>query len=317
MRLIALLLLSSGYIVQAGDARLEAIHALLMPMRGREPWDTKARGATPALSTVKHVLREWIESRLPALKWGGLRWSPDPVVLQEQLNDELSQAGLFCDSRSKIPCPPQNQLGSVGRIILDMKRESFLVVRTSLGIQCGYDESAYMYYRAWQTKGASAEPVLLLAGKDFAFISDALRGSVTRTDVLFEYTVFGAQENRPEIRHYALKDEHLERVDPVALSPRNFAAFWLTQPWPENSRWTAKNARTKLEAWQRENKGLPWDFGFPARRCQQQPDLWQLSGQTDDGSGAPGVLSDPLAPAVSLHDGVRRESSAAGLHRRI
>lgn len=49
-RLLLLLLLPS--LLPAADARLAAIHGLLVPMR-RAPL-TGDRGATPALTTVKH-----------------------------------------------------------------------------------------------------------------------------------------------------------------------------------------------------------------------------------------------------------------------
>jgi len=347
MRLLALLLLSFPLAVHAEDARLDAIHALLLPMRTSGLQNLKARGATPALTTVKHELRDWIESRLSVLQWNGLRWNPDPVVLQEQLNDELRRVELICDSQSKAPCPEQSGLGFLGPVILDMKRESFLVVRTSVGIQvCGDDDSAYaydlvdnqwrrfwqseqndyeegkyipqrlqevvisstdfhlhadrtehliltlgtepwcssnwhdVYYRVWQTKGTNVEPVLLLSGSDWANVGGyPIHGSVNRTGVFTEYTVSSVEGGftRPEIRHYVLEKGKLERVDPIALNPRNFTAFWLTHPWPESSRWTAEGSRSKLKNWFQHNKGPFWEFGDPTLHCEKQQDLWQVS----------------------------------------
>ena len=66
MRLLALLLLGSPILALAQDTRLDAIRAILLPMRQLEP--LKARGATPAFTTVKHQLRDWIESRLSVLE---------------------------------------------------------------------------------------------------------------------------------------------------------------------------------------------------------------------------------------------------------
>src|SRR5450631_389078 len=93
MSRLALLLLFAS-LLRAAEDRLAAIHGLLVPMRTAPIAD--ARGATPALTNVKHQLRDWIESHLSALQWKGARWTPNPSVLQEQLNDELSQADLFC-----------------------------------------------------------------------------------------------------------------------------------------------------------------------------------------------------------------------------
>src|ERR1700682_3214791 len=104
VRPLALLLLSLPLMAaDAEDPRLGAIRALLLPMRTSQ-LDAKARGATPTLTMVKHQLRDWIESRL-SVQWDGTRWNPDPVVLQEQLNDELSRAELVCGSAPKAACP--------------------------------------------------------------------------------------------------------------------------------------------------------------------------------------------------------------------
>src|ERR1039457_618192 len=160
MRLLVLLLLSSPLVIHAEDGRLAAIRALLLPMRANQLANLKSRGATPVLTTVKHQLRDWIESRLSVLRFNGSRWNPNPVVLQEQLNDELDRAELFCGPSSKVPCPEWSELGFLGRIVLDMQHGYLLVVRTAVGIQqCGYDESAYAYqsgepnwHRFWQSE---------------------------------------------------------------------------------------------------------------------------------------------------------------------
>src|SRR5262249_10123763 len=114
----------------------------------------ETRGATPVFTMVKQQLREWIESRLSALKWNGARWNPEPTVLQEELNGELRQAGLFWGSSRAPGCPGGDRAGVLGPIVLDMKAGSWLVVRTAVGIQqCSYDESAYAYERIdshWQ-----------------------------------------------------------------------------------------------------------------------------------------------------------------------
>lgn len=158
MRLLVLLLLPLT--IWAEDARLDSIRALLEPMR-KVKIETENRGATPALTDIKHLLRDWIETRLAALDWDGVRWTPLPTVLQEQLNDELARAGLFCGSGPKIPCPDMSNLGFLNPIVIEITN-GVLVVRTSAGIQvCGADESAYAYtydndrrqwQRFWQTE---------------------------------------------------------------------------------------------------------------------------------------------------------------------
>ncbi len=66
-----------------------------------------------------------------------------------------------------------------------------------------------------------------------AFIEAPIQGSVSPNDVWFEYQVQSVEGGftRPEVCHYVLKKGKLERVDPVALGPQDFAAFWLRHPW--------------------------------------------------------------------------------------
>jgi hypothetical protein len=345
MRVVALLALALPLAVHAEDATLDKIRTLLLPMRTNGLENLRVRGATPALTTVKHLLRDWIESRVSALQWNGVRWNPDPVVLQEQLNDELNRAKLICNSQLKIPCPEQSGLGFLGPVVLDIKRESFLIVRTRVGIQvCGDDDSAYayqssdhqwrrfwqseqnyyeeekyfpqtlrevlisptdfrpngdrtehliltlgtepwcssnwhdVYYRVWRTEGADVEPELLLSGSDWGYV-DSVHGSIGRAGIFTEYTAGDGvvEPDRPEIRHYVLKKGKLERVDPVALNPPNFAAFWLAHPWPEIARWTAEGSRSQLKEWLQRNKGPFGEFDYPTLHCENQPDLWQVS----------------------------------------
>jgi hypothetical protein len=157
MRRLVLLLLSFQLLTHAQDSRLEAIRALLLPMR-TNPVANDVRGATPVFTTVKHQLRDWIESRLVDLKWNGRAWKPATAVLQEQLNDELLQAGLFCGEVFKIACPEESSLGFLGDVILEIQGGA-LVVKTGVGIVCGFDESAYAYrdnenhwIRFWETE---------------------------------------------------------------------------------------------------------------------------------------------------------------------
>ena len=90
------------------------------------------------------------------MQWKDVRWSPNPTILQEQLNDELSRAGLFCTQEATCW---ENPLGYLDRVVLEIQ-SGFLVVRTSIGVQtCGSDDSAYIYestdnqwYRIWQSE---------------------------------------------------------------------------------------------------------------------------------------------------------------------
>ena len=141
-----------------------------------------------------------------------------------------------------------------------------------------------VYYRAWRTWAAHPEPKLLLDGSEMAFPTDSVYGSAAKDEVFFEYQVSGLEGGfrRPETHHYVLKADKLERSDPVALTPRQFASFWLGHPWPEVSRWTEPSNRPNLQRWIQQNKGPYAQFNEHTHHCRRQPDLWQLSTQTGE-----------------------------------
>jgi len=348
-RFASLLLIALPLAVHAEDARLSQLRALLVPMRANQMEHLEARGARPELTVVKHVLRDWIESRLSAFHY----WE-DPGALERQLNSELRQAKLFCrpgPCPNDSPCPEWSALGYVGEIKLGFQAgRTFLVVRTALGIQqCGFDESAYayqwaedhwqpfwqseqgdyteekyfpqtlyavlisrsnydkgadrsehlvltlgrdpwctsnwhpVYYRLWQTKSSYREPKLLLDEREDAFVADypPIQGSVGPSDVLIEYTVGsidGGVHSRREIRHYVVNEDKIERVDPIALSPRDFVDEWVHHPWAESSRWSEPGVRAALRTWHEKRKGplVFGEFAYPTLHCAQKPDLWQV-----------------------------------------
>jgi hypothetical protein len=153
IRFFALLLLLQPAAC-ADDALLDAFRATITPMRGKPPGFGGPRGATPALTTAKHQLRDWIESRLAMLSERG-----DEGELARQLNSDLRAADLDCVYEpGPRACPDGFLLGYAAPVTLERQR-AFLVVRTGVGIECGYDESAYVYSwtgegwrRVWQTE---------------------------------------------------------------------------------------------------------------------------------------------------------------------
>ena len=79
-----------------------------------------------------------------------------------------------------------------------------------------------IYYRIWETK-ASAPAKLLLNEDELGFIDEPIEAAVQPDDVLVEYTVEARDGwRRRQIRHYHVAPGKIERVDPVALSPRDF-----------------------------------------------------------------------------------------------
>jgi hypothetical protein len=96
-------------------------------------------GATPALTAAKHQLRDWVESRL-----AGTVEPLDIGAFAGTLHTALVGAGLLCGDLND-ECD-WNFLGYVDDVRVS-RTGDFLVVVTSVGISCGFDESAYVYAR--------------------------------------------------------------------------------------------------------------------------------------------------------------------------
>jgi len=168
--IVALVLLSAK--AALADSSLDRIHVQLMQIRaahnGRAPiayhypgGGAGDRGATPALTDVKHELRDWIEARLRQFPH-----KDDPDSLAKALNAELDAADLTCAApRQPQRCTP-NEYGFDGTGYLtgisietapgsiwyagqdpnhQRVEQAVFVVKTQIGILCGSDTSAYVY----------------------------------------------------------------------------------------------------------------------------------------------------------------------------
>jgi len=320
------------------DPRLDALRDLLTSMRGKPPAEDKVRGASPKLTAAKHQLRDWIESRMSDFAIDG-----DPSELASRLSNELRQAGLLCGWDAKeTQCPEWWQLGFLSKI--EFRRSGgFLILITHTGIECGFDDSAYLYgwspddhwRRVWQTEqntytekgykpqslqsvqispysqsndyliltlgsrpwcssnwhpvyyrvfrpGPDPEAKPLVEGEDWAFISAPIEGSITTTDALIEFSISsvdGGVHNRKLIRHYQIDHDKVIRIDPLALSPRDFVDEWLAHNWtPEVLRWTEQAARLNSRAWHEKlhKELVSGQFIYPTTHCKTSPDLWQV-----------------------------------------
>jgi hypothetical protein len=103
-------------------------------------------------------------------------------------------------------------------------------------------------------------------------------------DILIEFTegsIDVVVHNREAIRHFLIDGDRVTRVDPVALSPRDFVDEWLTRPWEESLHWSGSST---LQRWYSK---LHADFVFgqfgETMHCGT-PDLWQVALTPDGGS---------------------------------
>ena len=115
------------------DPALVALRTSLRQISAQLNRNKATFGATPAMTSAKHRLRDWVEARL-------VREAVDVDVraVNASLHSSLRRANLLCDD-----CE-QNVIGYVDDVRVS-RADPFLVVVTAMGTSCGYDESAYVY----------------------------------------------------------------------------------------------------------------------------------------------------------------------------
>ena len=334
---------------RASDPQLVEIRAALQRVSAEASQHAETRGASPELTTVKHQLRDWIESRLAKLTGDSDEMEKTEVVAE--LNAALKQAHLLCATEPECSTNDRTRLGFLGDIKIDLRqRDSFLVLQTAVGVECGYDESAYVYrwregkwkwiwqseqnhytkdeytvqtlhavllspslregapliltlgsepwcssnlhsvyYRLWRTYADDYTPKLLLDGKETAYIGIhdiPIQGSVGREDALIEFTALSKDIqvfNRPAVRHYAVHGNTVERIGPVALSPRDFSEEWVAGPWEQSKQWSQPSSLTALQP---EHdvvlSGVDNGEFAATSHCTDSADLWQVAFDPSD-----------------------------------
>src|SRR5262249_51449438 len=136
-----------------------------------------------------------------------------------------------------------------------------------------------VYYRAFRIgPNLQAEP--LVEGSEYAYLGmhdPPIQGSISRADILVEYAVQGGEFTREAIRHYRIGRQGARRIDPIALSPSDFAEEWLSLDWKEAWSWTeAQNVKklSDLHDWLAKAKSYS-EAIWPPKHCTA-PDLWQV-----------------------------------------
>jgi len=118
-------------------ATIGGLQAIALKLRAQRKNPPGWRGESPLLTSLKHDLRDWVESRLA----GEIR---DPAAFASALNSELKRAGLICPEDH---CWADNNLGYLGDVEISAPENDsgWLVVTTSVGIVCECDQSIYLY----------------------------------------------------------------------------------------------------------------------------------------------------------------------------
>jgi len=150
-----------------------------------------------------------------------------------------------------------------------------------------------VYYRIWRVDSSGSTILVDESGDGYARGKDFIVGSIVNSpmhfdgplDAIIEFTqrsVDSGVHNREAIRHFLIDGDHVRRVAPVALSPRDFVDEWMTQPWTESQAWSESSA-SNLSTWHRTLHAdfVGGDFVGDTMHCQQ-PDLWQVGFQPRD-----------------------------------
>lgn len=137
-----------------------------------------------------------------------------------------------------------------------------------------------VYYRAFRL-GPDAAAAPLVDGEEPAYLGGDLTiaGSVSRDDALVEFvtgSIDGGLLTRTAVRHFDLTSNPPRRVDPVALTPRNFVDEWLAAEWQQLRRWTDNPAATA--EWHRKLRKVRGEF-LPTKHCTDQADTWQVAAE--------------------------------------
>ena len=148
-----------------------------------------------------------------------------------------------------------------------------------------------VYYRIWRVSDSGSR--MLVDDSEVAFLrADAfIMSSMGRdwkndrapVDVLVEFaqrSIDNGVHNREAIRHFQIQGDTVKRVEPVALSPRDFVDEWLTQPWSESAGWSESPA-LRLRHQKLHRHFVAGEFDPPTLHCDT-PDLWQVSLEPRD-----------------------------------
>lgn len=310
---------------------------LLSQVRAEAPQHADTRGASPVFTDIKHQLRDWIESRLPSLQpYAALD------TFSSRLNSELVAANLACPDDQCW----QKATGHLGSVVISQS-QGHLIVQTKVGIECGMDESAYvyrheqgrwlrvlsheqtdyrqgkylpqfirriaispaesgpradptrqlvalisdlpwcasnwraMYYYVWLLKGSNST-ILTNGVEEHAYAGGSVQISAAKRRMLIEYEVGSADTGiliRPQVRHYVLDPDidQLFRIDPFALSPRDFVDHWLRTPDPALHEHAAPAVVQAFQHWRTQFPMEFFEFAQPTMHCPDRPDLWQVS----------------------------------------
>jgi len=176
-------------------------------------------------------------------------------------------------------------IGEVGIGPRDEKTGTRLVLTLGSNPACQSNFQA-AYLRLWRMGARLEDSRLLLDRAETIYLGrndPPLLGDVGLDDATVEFATPSIDldvHNRETVFHFKASGDAIARVDPVALSPRDFLDEWLRRPWAESVLWTEPKHREELAERHRAiREGTDYvsgSFAEPTRRCTVRPGLWQV-----------------------------------------
>jgi hypothetical protein len=145
-----------------------------------------------------------------------------------------------------------------------------------------WSEIRYAVLRPGET---AAAPKILGKSSDSIWWGGEDVGTIAATkdsaDIRFHAeSIDDGVHNRLWIRHFRVTGDTVERVQPVAVSPRDFVDEWIVSPWAQAKAWSLQSRMTVLHAAHEVAAGEKKDEGFEftaAQRCSDMPDHFQIT----------------------------------------
>jgi len=156
----------------------------------------------------------------------------------------------------------------------------WFVVAKSIAPWCSSTWSTIRYSVLRPVPGDS-NPKALLAGSDFMWWGSDDEGTLSvdaqKFDLRFQAaSIDSGVHNRIWVRDFSVLGNAIQRIQPVAVSPRDFVDEWISSPWKEASKWSASS---ELEGLRKEHERARKTVGEydSVRKCTDRPDRYQIA----------------------------------------
>jgi hypothetical protein len=172
-----------------------------------------------------------------------------------------------------------------------------LILTLRYAVQCGssWNGLSYDLYRL----GANSEAAVpIFSGEHGVWFGaeHPYQIRLTPHELLMELrdrSIDASIHNRTHIFRYQIKPDGVERTDPVALQPQDFADEWLIRPWGEMESRSSASDHGKLQKWHDFLSGdlVSGEIDF-VQSCAEKPRHWQIAVDMNYAKGD--ELPEPL-----------------------